>query len=72
VPILLSSNGRLLADPPTPAALDVVARVGAAIARVCPALHTQPGAVYAPVASHAPRAAVIRRWCAHLRQSEMP
>lgn len=59
MPIYLSANGRLLADPPTPAALEVVARVGAALALVRPPLPQQPGAAYEAQHPHADR---INAW----------
>jgi hypothetical protein len=65
VPIYLSSTGRLLADPATPAALAVVDRVGAAIAVVRPPLPQQPGHHYEP--RYSPHALLLRRWCRLLR-----
>ena len=65
MPIYLSSNGRLLADPPTPAACAVVARVGAALAVVCPQLPQQPGHRYE--VRRSPRAILRRRWLRVLR-----
>lgn len=63
MPIYLSANGRLLADPPTPAALAVLDRVAAALQ---PPLPQQPGHPYAVARS--PRAILRRRWCQVLRE----
>lgn len=63
MPIYLSANGRLLADPPTPAALAVCARVAAALP---PPLPQQPGHHYE--ARRSPRAILRRRWVQTLRE----
>jgi hypothetical protein len=69
MPIYLSANGRLLADPPTPAACAVVARVGAALARVQPPLPTQPGAPYQ--GAYCAHARLLRRWVQSLPRPQV-
>lgn len=63
MPIYLSANGRMIADPPTPAALAVLDRVAAALP---PPLPQQPGYHY-EVARSA-RAILRRRWVQTLRE----
>lgn len=75
MPIYLSSTGRLLADPPTPAALALLARVEPLLAVVRPPLTQQPGGAYPPPRALPPRltlSQVARHWARDHRQPPDP